>query len=119
MIDTQYEDALIAKTFIFQFVNSFASLFYIAFIKPFIAYFDPCKLSCMAELQTALGTIFLTRLLTSSVLKIVLSMVFKKMRESSESKGMDVDDLTNIEQQFIMVSVLSYPLHFIISHSFM
>ena len=31
--DTAFEDALIAKTFVFQFVNSFASLFYIAFIK--------------------------------------------------------------------------------------
>lgn len=34
--DTQYEDALIAKTFIFQYVNSFASLFYISFIKPYM-----------------------------------------------------------------------------------
>ena len=40
--DTEYEDALIAKTFVFQFVNSFASLFYIAFVKPFIADLDPC-----------------------------------------------------------------------------
>jgi hypothetical protein len=34
--DTQYEDALIAKTFIFQYVNSFASLFYISFVKPYM-----------------------------------------------------------------------------------
>lgn len=31
--DTQYEDALITKVFLFQFVNSFASFFFIAFIK--------------------------------------------------------------------------------------
>ena len=31
--DTQYEDSLIFKLFGFQFVNSYASLFYIAFIK--------------------------------------------------------------------------------------
>lgn len=31
--DTAYEDNLIAKTFMFQFVNSYASLVYIAFIK--------------------------------------------------------------------------------------
>ena len=31
--DTEYEDNLIAKTFMFQFVNSYASLIYIAFIK--------------------------------------------------------------------------------------
>lgn len=31
--DTQYEDSLIAKIFMFQFVNSYASLFYVAFIQ--------------------------------------------------------------------------------------
>jgi hypothetical protein len=40
--DTKYEDSLIAKTFLFQFVNSYASLFYIAFVKPFIPDLDPC-----------------------------------------------------------------------------
>lgn len=30
---TAYEDALIMKTFLFQFVNSYIALFYIAFIK--------------------------------------------------------------------------------------
>lgn len=34
--DTEYEDNLIAKTFMFQFVNSYASLVYIAFIKEHI-----------------------------------------------------------------------------------
>ena len=34
--DIEYEDALIAKTFIVQFINSFASLFFIAFGQPFI-----------------------------------------------------------------------------------
>ena len=42
--DTDYEDALIAKTFVFQFVNSFCSLFYIAFIKTHI---ESCTTSCM------------------------------------------------------------------------
>jgi hypothetical protein len=40
--NTEYEDSLIAKTFIFQFVNSFSSLFYIAFVKPFMDQIDPC-----------------------------------------------------------------------------
>jgi anoctamin-10/anoctamin-7 len=40
--DTQYEDNLIAKTFVFQFVNSFAALIYVAFFKPFLQESDPC-----------------------------------------------------------------------------
>jgi hypothetical protein len=39
--DTEYEDSLIGKTFVFQFVNSFAALFYITFIKPYLIQ-DPC-----------------------------------------------------------------------------
>lgn len=31
--DTQYEDALITKTFLFQFFNSYSALLYVAFIK--------------------------------------------------------------------------------------
>jgi threonine/homoserine/homoserine lactone efflux protein len=46
-----YEDALITKAFIFQFLNSFASLFYVAFMKPFNAA-DACiPAYCFVELQ--------------------------------------------------------------------
>jgi hypothetical protein len=68
--DTEYEDALIAKTFVFQFVNSYASLFYIAFVKPFIVTLDPCLESCMSELQTSLGTIFITRLAIGNITEV-------------------------------------------------
>lgn len=35
--ETLYEDALITKTFIIQFINSFSSMFFIAFGQPFLA----------------------------------------------------------------------------------
>ena len=54
----------------FQFVNSFVALFYIAFVKPFIPGFDACHITCMDELQVSLSTIFLTRLATGNVLKV-------------------------------------------------
>lgn len=73
--DTEYEDALIAKTFLFQFVNSFASLFYIAFIKPFIQDIDPCNGTCMMELQQTLATIFLTRLAIGNLTELGIPLV--------------------------------------------
>jgi hypothetical protein len=85
--DTQYEDALIGKTFIFQFVNSFAPFFYIAFVKPYIIDIDPCIDSCMVELSTSLGTIFLTRLATGSVVAVAVPYIMQKMRIKAESKG--------------------------------
>jgi hypothetical protein len=33
--DTSYEDSIIVKMFMFQFVNSYSSFFYIAFIAPY------------------------------------------------------------------------------------
>lgn len=99
--NTEYEDSLIAKTFIFQFVNSFASLFYIAFVKPYIPDLDPCVGSCMGELQSSLGTIFLTRLATGSILKLLIPYITQKQREKAESKGKDLDELSEVERAFI------------------
>lgn len=99
--DTQYEDALIAKTFIFQYVNSFSSLFYISFVKPFMADLDPCVGSCMQELQAALGTIFLTRLATGSILKLAIPYFSQKMKIKNETKGVDPDELTDVELAYI------------------
>jgi hypothetical protein len=67
---TEFENALIAKTFIFQFVNSFASMFYIAYMKPFADTPDRCHGSCMQELQTAVGTIFLTQVAMGNIMEV-------------------------------------------------
>ena len=75
--DTQYEDALIGKTFMFQFVNSYISLFYIAFMKFYVE--GACAGTCMAELSTALGTIFLTRLAVGNITEV---FVFAFIRHS-------------------------------------
>ena len=53
--ETEFEDALIGKLFAFNFVNSYASLFYIAFIKQ---NFVACTGSCIEELAIALAIIF-------------------------------------------------------------
>ena len=36
--DTEYEDYLISKIFLFQIVNSFSSLSYLAFVKAFLNF---------------------------------------------------------------------------------
>jgi len=69
--DKQYEDALSAKIFVFQFLNSYASFFFIAFVAPFISP-SPNNLknfpgqygaeTCMQPLAINLGIIFGMRL---------------------------------------------------------
>lgn len=104
--DTEYEDALIAKTFSFQFVNSFASLFYIAFVKPFISDIDACvNLSCMSELQTTLGTIFLMRVTIGNVTELGIPMMEtiiknrqKEKFKADRLKEAGVSDLRTVPQ---------------------
>jgi len=54
--ETEYEDSLIVKLFCFTFVNSYAPLFYIAFVKEYIG--DSCEGSCMSELAQTVVIIF-------------------------------------------------------------
>lgn len=54
--DTEYDDALIAKMFAFSFINSYASLFFIAFIKWNLG--EKCAGPCLAELAYQLAIIF-------------------------------------------------------------
>jgi len=97
--DTAYEDSLIGKTFVFQFVNSFAALFYIAFVKPFLLI-DPCLGPCLSELQTNLGTIFLTRLALGSTLKVIIPSVMSHLADKANSKGNVIHELTEAEKEF-------------------
>jgi hypothetical protein len=67
--DREYDWALTVKVLLFQFVNCFGSLFYIAFIKTFLSWEEHGVLSftcergaCMEELRSTLRAIFVTRL---------------------------------------------------------
>ena len=72
--DTEYEDALISKTFVFQLINSYSSLVYLAFINPFTLNTEygaeGCDKSCMPDLNEALGMIFLIRLLQGNIQEV-------------------------------------------------
>jgi Calcium-activated chloride channel len=64
--DSKYLDSLVFKLFCFQFVNSYSSLFYIAFIKG--STNNGCENEdCMKELELQLATIFITNLFLNIV----------------------------------------------------
>ncbi len=87
--DTAYEDNLIAKTFMFQFVNSYASLIYIAFIKKYVPGETLCPNSCMDELSTNLGTIFLLRLTLGNIMEVGIPLAKLRRKEKAEMSGSD------------------------------
>lgn len=83
--DTSYEDSLILKLFCFNFINSYSSLFYIAYIKS-RGTGDSCTGSCMNELSNALAVIFVTRLVIGKI-QLFVSIYFSLWwKERSDKK---------------------------------
>jgi len=79
--DTLYEDSLTGKVFALQFINSFTSYMYIGFFKEVqSANYElqygrgayACVGSCMAELRTQLGAIFISKVILANVKDIAI-----------------------------------------------
>lgn len=105
--DTEYEDGLISKAFIFQFVNAFSSLFYVAFMKPFYSA-DQCNAKyCFYELQASLGALFMTRLFLSNGIKLIVPL-WSTSAAQKEVESIDSDDksakhsISEVEHAFLM-----------------
>eukprot|EP00002_Diphylleia_rotans_P015054 TRINITY_DN2915_c0_g1_i1.p1 TRINITY_DN2915_c0_g1~~TRINITY_DN2915_c0_g1_i1.p1 ORF type:complete len:880 (-),score=169.88 TRINITY_DN2915_c0_g1_i1:2382-5021(-) len=76
---SEYENNLIAKTFIFQFVNSYISLFYIAFIKETGNIGDDeCKESCMKDLTSQVSSILIFRHVLGQFQEVLLPWVITR-----------------------------------------
>eukprot|EP00298_Acanthocystis_sp_HF-20_P016455 c21486_g1_i1.p1 GENE.c21486_g1_i1~~c21486_g1_i1.p1 ORF type:complete len:747 (-),score=296.37 c21486_g1_i1:59-2164(-) len=102
---TAHEDALIAKTFIFQFVNSYISLFFIAFIKgrdlaiPGLSgKVASCRGSCFEELATQLLTLVVFKQFVGQIQELSVPLakkfakVFLKKKGKKEEQGNDDDE---------------------------
>ena len=79
--ETDYEDALVAKVFIFQLVNSFAALTYIAFIKGYLGWSFNCVGpggSCLSDLSATLATVFISREISALITQVFV----RKVREA-------------------------------------
>lgn len=99
---TQFEDSMIAKIFLFQFVNSYASFFYLAFVAEFVG--DCEGEACMSSLAINLAIIFGTRLASGYITGIVLpyityQMKYRKTVEKSAGK------ISRPEREFLLQPV--------------
>lgn len=95
---------MIGKTFLFQFVNSYASLFYVAFIKNYVeGVHSTCHThGCMDELMMSLGIIFGLRLTSGNFFEVGLPWIKQKFagKETSLlSKSASTREQTEIERQ--------------------
>lgn len=105
--DTDYEDSLTGKVFVFQFVNSFTSYLYIAFFKTFQSQnsnlqfgegYYACLNSCMDELQTQLGSIFISKVILANVTGIFLPYSKWKYKKLKEKRQKEIDAQAAAEQ---------------------
>eukprot|EP01036_Dinobryon_divergens_P029901 gene29901-39071_t len=85
--------------FLFQVVNSFASLSYLAFIKSFLN-FD----NCSSDVADNLGTIFLSSLLSRAMLQVFVRKFRQELREQRINGDLPSDSSgpSPIEEQFVL-----------------
>jgi len=104
--DTEYEDALIAKTFMFQFVNSYATFYYTAFAKPVwegcdYGYLDEYN-SCMYDVAYSLAIIFGTRVVMSQITNVLIPRMKAKKRMKAELAGTEGKVLSQPETEYVL-----------------
>jgi len=101
--DTEYEDNLIAKVFVFQFANSYGSLFYITLVQgPIpeqIAFAEPwrtrrftCKPFCFEDAGALLATIFVIRVVVNNAIEVILPYYRLRQRLAKHTKSAAGDD---------------------------
>mmetsp|Transcript_21771 Transcript_21771/g.36403 ORF Transcript_21771/g.36403 Transcript_21771/m.36403 type:complete len:780 (+) Transcript_21771:27-2366(+) len=103
--DTEYDDALITKLYTFMFVNSYAALIFIAYVKASIGL--QCQGPCMVELATSLTIIFASQLTVSKVaayVEIVVNTELQRRENEAQRQkrldaGKEVLPMTDAEKQ--------------------
>lgn len=79
--DQDYENSLVYKRFAFQFVSNFSSLYYLSFIKPYLAR-ETCQPSrtngppdCMGELESQLLAVIITKAVVQQIIELSMPFV--------------------------------------------
>lgn len=108
--DSDFEDALIMKLFVFYFVNSYASFFYIGFIAPYApnppgsppGTLGDCMYSnCMIPLGINLVIIYGSRLCSDYFINIVIPYALYQWNRSKATAQVKFDSLTRPEMEYL------------------
>jgi len=99
---TEYENALIGKSFLFKFVNSYNSLFYVAFFKQYEK--DPAHRCpsgdpfCLGELRTQLATIFIMGIVVNNGIEF-LTPVINNYLKAKDNAAVDASGVAKPKTQ--------------------
>ncbi|KAF0716863.1 Aste57867_2628 [Aphanomyces stellatus] len=96
--DIEFENHLINKVFLFQFCNSFASFFYIAYVKRYVG--DVCANdNCLGELRLQLIVLFGIQVFVSNPLELFFPMAMQRLKLYFVAKKENVEIATIKSQQ--------------------
>ena len=90
--DTQYEDSMIVKVFVFLFINSYASFYYLAFIAELVG--DCPVQGCMYTLAINVCIVFGSSLASSVFMQIIFPYVGYKYRYFCTNYGSTSGDVS-------------------------
>lgn len=85
--DAEYENYLVIKVFLFQFCNSFASFFYIAFLKRIAEGECLYEDDCMQELRDQLLTLFIIRIVVGNTTEVAIPYLKYRYQLFAERKA--------------------------------
>ena len=77
--DSEFQDALVSKLFAFQFVNSYSSFFYVAFVATLLG--RDCEGGCMQLLCIDLAAVFITGVVINLLTDLMWPMWMEASRE--------------------------------------
>jgi len=99
--DTSFEDALIGKLFLFQFVNSYSSFFYIAFSAAVVHGECEGGVDCMKLLHKQLAIIFLVNVVVGNLKEVCTPILKLWWKEFEFLKGRKIrEKLGQAEHEF-------------------
>ena len=97
--DTQFEDALITKLFAFQFINSYAPLYYIAFLQEPV-FGDACEYGgCLSDLCVTLAITVggnIAAIFATSYVVPSFKIAYMKWREGGHAAAMSTPELQDL-----------------------
>ena len=98
--DTEFEDQLVNKIFMFQMVNSYFVISYTSFFKTTIAG-ECVDNDCLKEVRGLMSTIFITALVARMIQQVLVAMFMQQAKEAEESAGIEPGAIVSpLEQQY-------------------
>ena len=93
---------MVTKLFVFQFVNSYASFFYVAFISEYVG--ECAHSECMQALATNLGIIFGSQLVVGNLTELLIPYLSYQYKLKKEMEGVE-GKMSRPEREFLLAPV--------------